>query len=114
MSTVQGRRAGRLDRKVDLYKRGTSVDSFGDVQDSYTVVQAGVWADFMQTGGKEFFAAEHDIEETKAVFRVRWRATFPNVTNRVVYLGRNWDVVEVREIGRRQYVDIYCKLEPHQ
>lgn len=114
MPTVQGWKAGKLDRRVDLYSRGTSVDGFGDVQDAYVLVQAGVWAHKKEKARKEKFEADHDIEKLQVMFLIRWRASLPDVTHRVVYEGRNYDVYSVIEVGRRQYLELHTVLEPRQ
>lgn len=100
-------RPGTMDRRVTL-ERFTSVeDEYGDEIKTWAPL-ATVWAEVRQQGGKEFLAADTINAVRRVVFFLRW---IPGLTvlDRVAYDGRHHDIEEVREIGRRDGVELHCE-----
>lgn len=97
-------RAGRLDRRVTLQKPTRTQDDFGQAVETWSDV-ATVWAGVRQTAGSEFLQAQSETNEQQIVFTMRYRADVRE-TWRVVWEGRNFDVIEVRQLGRRAGIEV--------
>ena len=104
-------RAGTLDRRIVIERRTVDaaatepVETWGPLPETAPDPTA-VWAAVRQQSGREFFAADQVQSERKVVFRLRWR-TGIKVTDRVVYDGRHHDIHEVRELGRRDGLELF-------
>lgn len=98
-------RAGGMDRRITLERFTTIEDELGGEIQEWTTL-ATVWAEARQQGGKEFLAADTTNAVRRVVFFLRW---LPGLTvlDRVSYDGRNHDIEEVREIGRRDGVELH-------
>jgi len=99
-------RAGGLDRRVTLQR-------FELVDDGYTEVQvwsdlATVWAEVRGQGGREYLAADQLQAVKRTVFYIRH---YPGLTplDRVSYDGALHNIREVREIGRRDGMELHCE-----
>ena len=101
-------RAGSLDRTItlDAYKAGAP--------DDYGVSQPG-WAHFatiraqlVTMSTEEFLRASGETSDASIVLRIRY---LPGVTNshRVTFEGRQYDVLELKEIGRRDALELRCR-----
>jgi SPP1 family predicted phage head-tail adaptor len=66
-----------------------------------------VWAEALQQGGSEFLRAATIESERKVVFRIRWLAGI-TVQHRVLYDGREHNVIEVKEFGRREGLELHA------
>lgn len=96
-------KAGPLDRMATI-QRATLVD------DGFTMVET--WADLitlpaqvMQQGGREFFAAAQVQAEQRVIFRLRWIEGI-TVLDRVSYAGRTHNIIDVKELGRREGIEL--------
>ena len=99
-------RAGDLDRRVSIQRATMDEDpTYGERVATWSTV-ATVAAAVRQASGREFLAADVIASERKTVFIIRWRADVLT-TDRVVYLGEPFDIAEVREIGRREGLEIH-------
>jgi len=100
-------RAGGLDRRVRLQRFTTTTDEYGDPVQGWADL-ATVFAEVRQQSGREFLTAAQEVASRRVVFFLRW---FPGLTvlDRVAYDGRNHDIVEVREIGRGDGVELHCE-----
>lgn len=94
-------RAGRLDRRIQIERAVTVVNSAGQPIDDWRPLGAERWAGFQQQGGREFLAADAERTEERAVFTIRY---FDGLTtaDRVNYGGRIYDIEAINEIGRRE------------
>src|SRR5690554_1229994 len=101
-------RSGSLDRRVTLERFTVTEDEYGGDVEAW-VTLATVFAEVRQQGGKEFLAAAQETASRRVVFFIRY---YPGLTvqDRVAYDGRNHDVVEVREIGRRDGVELHTEV----
>jgi len=98
-------RAGDLDRRITIQSYSYERDDFGGEIPIWTDA-AAVWAQVAQEGGREFLGAETIRSERKVVFRLRWLPGI-TVTHRVLYDGREHNILEVRELGRREGLELH-------
>lgn len=100
-------RAGRLDRKITVQRLAEAVSVAGTVTRSWTTL-ATVRAELLQDVATEAQAASGEAETIKLGFRIRY---LPGITtaDRVTYGGANFDLVELKEIGRRRGLELRCE-----
>ncbi|MGU3401618.1 phage head closure protein [Brucellaceae bacterium D45D] len=105
-------RAGKLD-KVIILQRTTYVDSPASdggqipVNDDYATMRAQV----VQASTEEFLRNWGTSIEQAIIFRIRYVADL-RVTDRVVYEGRGFDIVEAKPISRNRGWELRCKARP--
>lgn len=97
-------RPGLLDRTV-------IIQNYTEAQDA-TGQPVQTWADLRTVRAKvtplktsERFDANRDMGVFTAVFTVRWLDSVTH-RSRVVYDGKNYDVIAIRELGRRQWLEL--------
>lgn len=96
--------AGELDRGVTI-RRATAIIDPGSGQQIETWVDlATVWASWRRASAREQLAAAEIQAAVTDVFIVRWSATTATITpeDRLVYQGREYNLAEATEIGRRE------------
>jgi SPP1 family predicted phage head-tail adaptor len=98
-------RAGDMDRRISVENRVVTTGPFNEPIISYELL-AEVWAEVRQQGGTEFLRAQEVTAERRVVFRVRWLEGV-SVLDRIVYEDRPHNITEVRELGRREGLEIY-------
>jgi SPP1 family predicted phage head-tail adaptor len=99
-------RAGDMDRRITIERRVVSSGPFNEPIITYELL-AEVWAEVRQQGGSEFLRAEMVTAERRVVFRVRWLAGV-SALDRVAYGGRPHNITEVRELGRREGIELHA------
>lgn len=100
-------RAGKLDRSITIQKFTSTVNDYGSPVESWTDV-ATLRAQVLQSSTEEFLRGYGEAETTAIILRIRWRdGIIPD--NRVVYDGRNLNIREIKEIGRRKGLDLRCE-----
>jgi len=101
--------AGRLDRRVQ-FTRATLADD--------GLASSEVWADY----GEAVWASKQDLRDSEkwragevaasvtTRFQVRWNSITETVTpkDRLTCDGREYDIVGVKEIGRREGIELTC------
>lgn len=100
--------AGKLDRRVELRRRSLAAPNVHGEQVPTFATYATVWAEKMEGGGREAFIAQTTYASTDMRFRIRHR-TDVVLTDRVVFDGKNWDIVGVSEIGRREGLELFTR-----
>ncbi len=98
-------RAGDLDRRVTIRRYTVTEDPFGGEVHEWTDL-ATVWANVRQESGREFMAAATEMASRKVIFRLRWMAGL-TVLDKVHFEGRDHDIHEVRELGRRAGLELH-------
>lgn len=98
-------RAGDLDRSIDIQASTAVQNTVGEPILTWSNVAASVPARVMPTRGGERFTAQQVVGDAVVTFRIRYR-TGLTVRNRLVYNGKNWDIRDIREIGRREGLEI--------
>ena len=101
-------RAGKLDRTItlDAHSEGTP-DEYGTVTPGWSAF-ATVRAQLVSMTTDEFLRAYGELSESVVVFRTRY---LDGVTtaHRVGYEGRQFDIKELKEIGRRKGLELRCE-----
>jgi SPP1 family predicted phage head-tail adaptor len=99
-------KAGSMDRRITIrrpYFIGTEGQP-GAVREWEDV--ATVWAKVKQESGREFYDAGGKHSERKIVFTIRWLPV--GVIDRVLFEEREFDIAEVRELGRRAGIELHA------
>lgn len=98
-------RAGIMDRRITVQHYTTVDDGYGNEIPTWADL-ATVWASVQQESGREFIQASAITPERRVVFRIRWIDGI-TTTHRVIYEGRQHDIHQVREIGRREGLELH-------
>jgi SPP1 family predicted phage head-tail adaptor len=99
-------RGGNLDRIITIDRVTTTVDEYGTPQEGWATV-ASLRAELIQSSAQEFIRAYGATTDTIAIFRTRF---LDGVTtaDRVTYANRSYDLKEIKEIGRREGLELRC------
>lgn len=100
-------RAGRLDRQIIVQSFSNTVAPDGTPVESWTTL-ATVRAQIIEASTEEYQRAYGEGGNTAVVFRTRWLAGV-TTTHRVQYEGRNLNIRETKEIGRRRGLELRCE-----
>lgn len=100
-------RTGKLDRiiRIETYSAGVP-DEYGTVHQGY-VELATMRAQIIQASTEEFQRAYGASGETAIIFRTHY-VDGVNTDDRVVYDDANFNIKEVKEIGRRAGLELRC------
>ena len=96
--------AGKLDRRVEIRSQTLSQDNAGQPIPT-TVLVATVWAHAEQLRGREPFQGDQFNAQQLAVFQIRWRSDIDE-TMTITHDGETYDIQSIREIGRREGLEI--------
>jgi SPP1 family predicted phage head-tail adaptor len=98
-------RAVNLDRKITLEERQETSDGAGGTTISW--VEVGTyWAGKEQQSAEEALRAGSRFAEETIYFRTRWISGVNASDFRAKYDGDTYDIVGVREIGRREGLEL--------
>jgi len=99
--------AGRLDRRIVLKRRKSGENGFGEPVDEWTTV-ATVWAHAAPVSDGERWRAGETLASRINRFTVRYSETAAGLDPRdqIEYDGRTWDIQGIKEIGRRELLEI--------
>jgi SPP1 family predicted phage head-tail adaptor len=96
--------AGALDRPVRLLRRVVTSNSYGEEVEGWPAIPGIVWAEFTPVGGGESFQADQRTSKQPATFKIRWRAEIAPGQIRVAHDGEEYEIEDVAELGRREYL----------
>lgn len=100
--------AGRLNQRISIQQRTTSVDAIGQPVETWTDV-AEVWADVRYQKGLEAIKAGADTSVVSVSIRIRYRGGI-DAGMRVLHGSDVFDIQAVLpDAGQRQYVDLACR-----
>ncbi len=105
-------RSGRLDRRITIERRTVAQNSFGEENETWS--NAGeLWAEKRHERVLERFASQQRYASAEVAFRVRWFPLIPTVTAalddyRITYEGREYNILGIDEIGRREGAHVVC------
>lgn len=104
-------RAGKLDRIItlDAYSEGVP-DEYGNSTPGWTAF-ATLRAELLQMTTEEFMRAYGEMSETAIIFLTRFVAGVTTV-HRVGYGGKQFNIREVKEIGRGEGLELRCHEAP--
>lgn len=99
-------RPGTMDRRITLERFTEKQDPIYGTPIETWAPLATVFAEVRQQGGREFLATAVMLSEQRVVFYIRW---LPGLTvqDRVSFEGRLHNIEEVREIGRRNGIELH-------
>lgn len=97
-------KAGALDRRVTIERATVIQDPYGEEIETWAPL-ATVSAQVVQQSGREFLAAEAMQAEVRVLFRLRWIEGIQE-TDRVSYGDRMHNIQEVKELGRREGLEL--------
>ena len=100
-------RAGQLDRTIKIQSVTNTVNEFGTPVETWTDL-ATVRAQIVQQSTDEFLATYGETDNFAVVFRIRWLSGV-TTDHRVVYQGKNLNIRETKEIGRRNGLELRCE-----
>lgn len=102
-------RAGKLTKTIVIQRVTTTVDEYGTPIEGWATV-ATVRADLIQSSVEEFMRSFGTSAETAVIFRIRY---LDGVTtaDRVTHDGRSFDVKEIKELGRREGLELRCAAQ---
>lgn len=100
--------AGKLDRIIQLQKAEIVKDSKGAESRDYSTVLADCPASVEMLSGQEMLAAGQVAPDWDVICVIRW---LPDITaeHQFVYEGIVYDILSVREIGRREGLEFRAK-----
>lgn len=103
-------RAGKRDRRITFQALTDGQDALGGLTETWVNLATNptVWAGMRQLTGREFFAAQQVNAEIDTIFEILYRSDLtPKM--RIVYDSKNYDIREVKEIGRRKSLEILAR-----
>lgn len=100
-------RAGRLDRRIVIYRNFPTQSSSGAPVDSWQAA-ANVAASVKWDRGSERFVTQQIVGKSAVTFTIRYSSNVSGITvaDRINFDGRDYDIRDVRELGRRKGIEI--------
>jgi SPP1 family predicted phage head-tail adaptor len=97
-------RAGKLDREIAIERATETIDSYGVPVSTWGTL-ASMRAEIIDAADDEAMRASGASSEATVTFRTRY---LPGVTlaDRVAYDGHPFNIVQLKEIGRRRGLEI--------
>ena len=97
----------KLDRKITLQRATTTTNEYGEEVQTWGTL-ATVWASKKDVSDGERIAAAAASAEIGTRFQIRWDSSWSDLSplDRVVYDGRTYNISAVKEIGRREGLEI--------
>lgn len=99
-------RAGKLDKTIVIQRFTSTVDDYGTPLETWADL-ATVRAQIIQATTEEFMKGWGASTEAATVFRIRHMDGI-TPADRVTYLDRSYDLKEIKELGRREGLDLRC------
>lgn len=99
-------RAGKLDRTIQVQRFTNTVDDFGTPVMDWTAL-ATLRAQLIEANTEEFLRGAGATDETSAIFRTRFLAGV-GTADRIHYQGGYFNIRDVKELGRREGLEIRC------
>ena len=100
-------KAGRLDRRITLERFSTTVDAYNEPVKAWGVL-AVRWASYEPISDGERFRAAETQASASARFQIRWSTAVSdlNPKDRLSHDGVTHQILNVKEIGRREGIEI--------
>ncbi|MBX5023050.1 phage head closure protein [Rhizobium lentis] len=95
---------GNMDRRITIEREAETVKPSGSVVKAWAPL-ATVWAEVLQPTASEFFTGYGEAETGTVIFRVRYRPAM-TTKDRVTYDGQPYDLKEIKELGRRDALEL--------
>lgn len=100
-------KAAALDRRVSFKRATLTDDGFGQAE-TWADHGSPVWASFQPISDAERLRGGEVAASLTARFRLRWSEFSSGLTpkDRLVFDGREHDIAGVKEVGRREWVEV--------
>lgn len=98
---------GLADRRLTIQGLSATQDAAGQPIETWADGLT-VWSRLINQSGGERFTAQQVMGSSVTTFRIRFREGLDVKTNRVWYEGRAYDIHAIRELGRREAIEIDC------
>ena len=100
-------KAGRLDRRIRIERKAVTYSPSGAPLEAWSTL-ATRWAEARPLDGTERFSEPQLLAQGFTTFRIRWSSSVSDVDplDRAIFDGRVYDIMAVREIGRREGLEI--------
>lgn len=95
-----------MDRLVALQARVDTVAANGERTGAWQTY-ASVWADVREVTGREIIASGTEQAQKQVIFFLRYSSAITE-QHRVSYSGDDYDIENIREIGRREGLELRC------
>lgn len=99
-------RAGKLDRSILVERSTETVDAYGTVTHEWTTLYP-LRAELIDQSAQEFMRNYGASSETTVIFRTRF-VDGVTLADRVTFEGREYDIKQAKEIGRRRGLELRC------
>ena len=103
-------RAGELDRLITVRTNIPAVDSYGEPIENWSTLGI-IWAKIQPTQEVEKFVGEQTAAFEFMDFTIRFGEIFRDYKNSIVWDGKTFDIVSIKEIGRREGLKITGKAQ---
>ncbi|TFL16428.1 phage head closure protein [Jannaschia formosa] len=99
--------AGSLDRRITLQRATETTNDFGEKVPAWGLL-ATVWAGFKPVSDGEKWRAGMVEAREFARFTIRYSSTVADLSakDRLLFDGDPWSITGVKELGRRQWLEI--------
>lgn len=102
-------RAGKRDRRITIQRKTVTVSPSGEPIETWADLVT-VWAQARPNRGDERFATQQLVGSAVMTFVMRYRSDLAlTVQDRLSYDGKLWDVLDIRELGRRVGLEVDAK-----
>lgn len=96
--------AGKLDRRVTIEQVVETRDAYGGIIETWSTF-AVMWAQVMPTNANEIYNADALRAFKMTTFTIRWREGL-DPKMRIQFDGHTYRIVGLKEVGRRDFIDI--------
>jgi SPP1 family predicted phage head-tail adaptor len=99
--------AGELDRRITIERYSSSINDFGEEVGAWAAI-ATVWASKADIRDTERFVAQQVNSTITTRFQIRYSSMLADVNpkDRLTHAGLLYGIVAVKEIGRREGIEI--------
>ena len=98
---------GLADRRITIQSLSVVQDAAGQPIETWDGTVT-VWSRLINQTGGERFTAQQVIGSSVITFRIRYRDGLDVKQNRVLYDGHEYDIHAIRELGRREAIELDC------
>lgn len=101
---------GRLDRRIKIETETATISASGERVPTWSTLADNVAAEKRDVSGREQSSNGQEVAVGNTLFRIRWRDDI-KPTAQVVYLAETYNILVVREIGRRRYLELITEVK---
>lgn len=99
--------AGKMDRRITIQRATITRDEYNEEVPGWADL-ATVWASYEPIKDGERFRGGERAADLSARFQIRYSATSATITaeDRLIFEGRTYEIEHVKEIGRREGLEL--------